>query len=119
MPSVGPMNPAPAARPTHVPRRHTTATVVLVRGGAELASWPLMACGAVDLAVVDELARVQLAARRMGCSIRLRDACKELVELLDFVGLRSPLGPLQVLRQAEGGEEVGVEEVVVTDDPVA
>ena len=89
---------------------------MLGRGDEELASWPLMACGAVDLAVVDELARVQLAARRMGCSIRLRDVCEELVELLEFVGLRAVL---QVLGQAECGEEVGVEEVVVTDDPVA
>ena len=75
-----------------------------------------MACGSVDLAIVDELARVQLGARRMGCSIRLRDARKELVELLELVGL---CGALQVLGQAEGGEEAGVEEVVVTDDPVA
>ena len=75
-----------------------------------------MACGAMDLAVVDELARVQLAARRLGCSIRLRNARDDLIALLDLVGLRTVL---QVLGQAEGGEEVRVEEVVVTDDPVA
>ena len=89
---------------------------MLVRGDTELATWPLMASAAADLAAVDELARVQLAARRMGCSIRLRDAREDLVELLDLVGLRPVL---QVVGQAEGSEEIGVEEVVVTDDPVA
>lgn len=50
-------------------------------------SWPLAGWDRPDVAVVDELARLQLAARRLGCSIRLRDSCVELVELLDLVGL--------------------------------
>ncbi|MGB9281455.1 MAG: hypothetical protein WCB57_15420, partial [Pseudonocardiaceae bacterium] len=61
--------------------------VVLVHGAAEVASWPLMAWDRPDLAVVDELARWQLAARRLGCSIQVREACGELVELLDLLGL--------------------------------
>lgn len=61
--------------------------VVLVRGDVELASWPLTRRDRPGLAVVDELARFQLAARRRGCSIRLRDACVELLELLDLLGL--------------------------------
>lgn len=61
--------------------------VVLVRGDVELASWPLTSRDRPGLAVVDELARFQLAARRRGCSIRLRDACVELMELLDLLGL--------------------------------
>jgi hypothetical protein len=104
--------------------RHVAAIVVLARGDAELASWPLEGRG-LDLAVVDEVARLHLAARRMGCSIRLRHACAELSALLAFVGLadvvtgvdRPPR--LQVVGQPEGGEEGGVEEVVVADDPVA
>lgn len=40
-----------------------------------------------DLGLVDELARLQLAARRLGCSIKLRHACPELLELLEIVGL--------------------------------
>ena len=43
--------------------------------------------GPPDLALVDALARLQLAARRRGCSIQLRDPCEELRELLDLVGL--------------------------------
>ena len=94
---------------------------MLLRDGAEVASWPLLCHGRPDLRLVDDLARLQFEARRLGCSIWLRHACHELVELLDLVGLGDvvPVGPLQVGGQAEDREQVGVEEVVVTDDPVA
>ena len=90
------------------------AEVVLLRDGAEVASWPLV-CedGRVDLGAVNALARMQLQARREGCTVWLRHACPDLIELLELVGL------LQVIRQAEGLEQGGVEEVVVPDDPVA
>jgi hypothetical protein len=93
------------------------AEVVLLRDGAEVASWPLVCEGGrVDLGVVDTLARLQLHARREGCQVWLRDACPMLAELVQFVGLA---GVLQVGREAEELEEAGVEEVVVPDDPVA
>jgi ABC-type transporter Mla MlaB component len=41
-----------------------------------------------DAATVDALARLQLAARRAGCQVRLRGASDELVRLLAFLGLR-------------------------------
>ncbi|MGH3931450.1 MAG: hypothetical protein ACRDTF_15940 [Pseudonocardiaceae bacterium] len=104
-----------------MPRRDTYAMVVLIQGDAEVASWPLTGWGRPDLAVVDELARWQLTARRLGCSIRLRDVCGELSELLDLVGLGAAMTGLRFEAggQAEGGEQVGVEEVVMPDDPVA
>ena len=40
---------------------------------------------------VDALARVHLAARQHGCGTRLRGASSELIELLDFAGLRDVL----------------------------
>jgi ABC-type transporter Mla MlaB component len=40
-----------------------------------------------DAVTVDALARLQLAARRTGCSIRLRNASPELCELVAFMGL--------------------------------
>ena len=40
---------------------------------------------------VDALARVHLAARRHGCDTRLRGASSELIELLEFAGLRGVL----------------------------
>jgi ABC-type transporter Mla MlaB component len=40
-----------------------------------------------DAVTVDALARLQLAARRTGCQVRLRGASKELCELVTFMGL--------------------------------
>ena len=40
-----------------------------------------------DAVVVDALARLQLAARRTGCQVRLRNASRELLELVAFMGL--------------------------------
>lgn len=44
-----------------------------------------------DAVTVDALARLQLAARRHGCQVRLRDASDELVELVAFMGLTDVL----------------------------
>lgn len=40
---------------------------------------------------VEALARLQLAARRHGCEVRLRRASPELLELVAFMGLRDVL----------------------------
>ena len=88
------------------------ATVVLVRGGDEVSCWPL--AGTADLVAVDVLARTALAARRLGCTIRLRDADPDLLCLLALVGLAG-----EVVGEPEDGEQLGPEEVVVPDDPVA
>ncbi|MFN2478681.1 MAG: hypothetical protein ABR615_05855 [Pseudonocardiaceae bacterium] len=101
-------------------RADTGAIVVLVCGDAEVASWSLACLNRPDLDVVDQLARLQLAARRLGCKIRLRDACVELLELLDLLGLEEIVtGLRQPSGQVEGSEQIGVEEVVMPDDPVA
>ncbi len=92
------------------------AEVVLLCENAELASWPLLCPDGIRLTVVDELARLQLQARRQGCSIWLRQACPDLVALLQLVGLGDVL---QVGGKAERLEQRGVEEVVMPDDPVA
>ena len=44
-----------------------------------------------DAVTIDALARLQLAARRHGCQVRLRNASSELRELLAFMGLRDVL----------------------------
>jgi ABC-type transporter Mla MlaB component len=62
-------------------------TVVLRRGDADVASWQLPPCARPDMAIVDRLARLQLEAQRLGCSIRLRNASTELLELLELAGL--------------------------------
>ena len=110
-------------------RRGPLAIIVLVRDGTELASWPLRPEGPPDLALVDELARLQLTARREGCEVQLRQPCPLLSELLHLVGLgevvaegSSDPGPrglvVEVHGEAEGGEEVGVEKGVKPGDPI-
>jgi ABC-type transporter Mla MlaB component len=44
-----------------------------------------------DAVTVDALARLQLAARRHGCRVRLRHASNELRELVAFMGLANVL----------------------------
>ncbi len=44
-----------------------------------------------DAVTVDALARLQLAAQRHHCQVRLRDASAELLELVAFLGLRDVL----------------------------
>ena len=71
-----------------------------------------------DLELVDALARLYLAARRRGCSIRVHGAEGELRELLELVGLASlaPRLGLELFGEAEGCEQLGVEEVVEPGD---
>ncbi len=72
---------------------------------------------APDAVAVDVLARLQLAARRLGLEIRLRHASRELQQLLAFVGLRDVLR-VEAGGQAEEREQrVGVEEERELDDP--
>ena len=88
------------------------ARVVLVRRGKVVATWPVASHHRVDLELVDRLARAQLAARRAGYALRLEEVAEDLGRLLELVGLG-----VEMLGEAELGEEIGVEEVVVTDDP--
>jgi hypothetical protein len=118
------MNRAAAGRPTTVLAREVHAVVVLTRAGTEVTRWPLEGCRAPTVAMVDALARLQLAAGRVGCSIELHDVSPDLARLLGLCGLQEVLGGgpdlrLEAKGEAEGLEQPGVEEVVVSDDPVA
>jgi anti-anti-sigma regulatory factor len=70
-----------------------------------------------DAAAVEALARLQLAARRIGLEVRLCRASSELRELLVFCGLDN------VLRVEAGGQaeerkdRLGAEEERELDDP--
>ena len=69
--------------------------------------------GAVDLGVVDVLARLQLVARRSDGSARLRVVADGLDDLLALTGLQDVLSlRVEPRGQAEAGEQPGVEEVV-------
>jgi hypothetical protein len=65
--------------------------VVLTRGDTELGRWALGACDRSDLRTINELARMQLAAGRIGCAIRVRDACAEVAGLIELIGLTETL----------------------------
>jgi ABC-type transporter Mla MlaB component len=45
----------------------------------------------VDAVTVDALCRLQLAARRQGCQVRLHHASTQLHELVNFMGLTDVL----------------------------
>jgi hypothetical protein len=118
------MTPGVRRRRSGVVRRDLYAIVVLARDGVEVTSWPMAGWGRPGLAVVDRLTRLQLAARRVGWRVRLRDTSAELSALLDLLGLGEVLPVvtglvLEASGEAEGPEQVGADEVVVPDDPVA
>jgi ABC-type transporter Mla MlaB component len=75
-----------------------------------------VATTAPDLGSVAALTRLQLAARRYGRSIRLRNASQALRDLIELVGLADVL-LLEAEGQPKGREELGVEEVVQPGDP--
>jgi ABC-type transporter Mla MlaB component len=58
--------------------------------GAEVVRCDVSGVGS-DAVTVDALARLQLAAKRVGCQIRLRGASDELLELVAFIGLEHVL----------------------------
>jgi ABC-type transporter Mla MlaB component len=63
---------------------------MLERGRAAIARIDVAGIGA-DAVTVDALARLQLAARRHGCQVRLRNASEELRDLVAFMGLQDVL----------------------------
>ena len=98
---------APAENPTSVVFVAEDGTEVIV--GSVDASRP-------DLALVDALARLQLAARRRGWLMRLRGVTIELRGLLELVGLAEALG-LEARGQPELREQLGIDEVMQSRYP--
>jgi hypothetical protein len=91
------------------------ATVVVVSAdGSERLLQRLPA--APDVGLLEGLLRAQLVARRSGSRLEVRDAGAALAGLLDLLGVSDVLA-VQPRRQAELGEQLGVEEVVQPRDP--
>jgi anti-anti-sigma regulatory factor len=74
---------------------------------------------APDAATVDVLARLQLAARRLGREVRLRNASGELRDLIAFVGLRDVLRVEPGWEPEEREQRLRVEEERELDDPAS
>ena len=83
----------PKGLPTEMPTALRRSTIVCDVGAI-----------APDVHAIDALARLQLAARRLGMEIRLRHASDDLQELIVFAGLRDVLH-LEACGQAEEREE--------------
>jgi hypothetical protein len=64
-------------------------------------------CGSIaqpTVSTIDQMARLQLNARRCGCKLELRDANPRLLELIGFAGLGGVLC-VEVEGQAEQRED--------------
>lgn len=94
------------------------ATVVVISMDGTEVIVGRVAAGAPDLALVDALTRLQLDACRCGRRLRLRGVAAELGGLLELVGLAGVL-LAEPRRQPERVEQLGEDEVVQADDPLA
>jgi len=118
LPVVDAMTPAVLVLPGPVTRDEVAGLcddvrALLEAGGAGVVVVDVAGIGPPGLAAVDLLARLQLAARRAGGRIRLRDPAPSLRALLDLVGLR-----FEVEGQPEQREPpLGVEEEVEPGEP--
>lgn len=117
------MTPASRGRQTDVDEEtEPGARVTVVAGeGAEEVVLRRITGVRPDLDFVESLARLHLAAARLGIRVRLRDPCPTLARVLDLVGLAEPLRAdreLGVEVEGEPGvlELRGVEEVGPADD---
>ena len=76
--------------PTDLPGLCDRVCALLQRNGSAFALCDVRGVTA-DAVTVDALARLQLAAHRRGCQVRLRGASDELRDLVAFMGLRDVL----------------------------
>ena len=118
LPSVDATTPAVLALPGPVRRDDAPRLCDDVRALLEATGDGVVVCdvagiGPPGLAAVDVLARLELAARRAGGRIRLRDPDPALRALLDLVGLRFEAEGQPEEREPAGG----VQEAVEAGDP--
>lgn len=111
--------------------------VVMVVRGRDVVVWVPPIGVRPDLAAIDHLCRLLLDARRRGHELRLRNPCDDMVALVRLAGLAEVFGlstessgdgdgdgdgdgrgaSVEMVGEAEGGEELGDEEVVQADEP--
>ena len=77
-------------------------------------------CGQLDAptaATIDQLARLELAARRSGYELELANANSRLLELIAFIGLSDVLGVESGRKTEKRKDPLGVEEESELRDP--
>lgn len=109
--------------PEHVPRLWERVRAIL-EGATAVVVCDVAAIDRPDAETVEVMARLQLAARRSGCRVRLRHACGELRDLLELMGLSEVVpcsgSDLEPRREVEQREPPGgVEEERDPVDPLA
>jgi hypothetical protein len=88
-------------------------------GGCEEIACDVSALAA-EVSAVEALARLALAARRLGCPLKVRRASPELRDLVELCGLSDALGVGRDGRKVPEREEpLGVDERVDPDDAPA
>ena len=92
-------------------------TVELVRAGRVRARCTFGGADPVDLAAIEAIARMALAARRLGYALRLTAVAPELHELLDLAGLGVEVQGEAELAEQPIGLERGEEEAHLRDAP--
>jgi hypothetical protein len=95
--------------------------IVFIGGcGQVVAAWPVAGEARPDLGTVDALARLRVAAARLGLCIEVWEMRPELAELVELAGLRQVLEGRGLGGETERGEEVAdIEEAVEPGDPIA
>jgi len=73
--------------PQDIPALCRRARTLLDQSDAELVVCDVRALDRPDVVAVEALARVLLTVRRLGRRVRIRHPCRELGELLAFMGL--------------------------------
>jgi hypothetical protein len=96
--------------------RDTTRTIVVVVDEGHEAVVGHVPERAEDIALLEALACLALAARSGGWSLRVRDPSSELRELVELAGLTRALG-VEPSGEPELLEQLGPEEVVEPGDP--
>ena len=78
--------------PGEIPALCERVRALLGRSGAGSIVCDVAAVTDPDACTVDALARLQLAARRHGCHVRLHNASPALLDLVELMGLTDVLG---------------------------
>jgi ABC-type transporter Mla MlaB component len=73
--------------PQDIPALCRRACTLAERSDAELLVCDVGGLVEPDVVAVEALARVRLTVRRLGRGVRVRNSCRELQELLAFMGL--------------------------------
>jgi hypothetical protein len=95
---------------------HVTTVRLVVDAGQSIELWRLDETALPFVTIIDVLCRLHLVARARGWRIEVRAPSPGLRMCVELVGLDGVVS-VEVLGEAEGGEQLRVQEVVQPGDP--